>query len=212
LPLIEHIALKGKPMIISTGMSEMDEIRETVNLVKSMRTPLIITHCVSIYPCPYDMVNLGTIPRYMEEFQIPVGLSDHSRGIYTSIGSVALGSCVIEKHFSLDKMRKGPDHPSSIEPYELGELVKGARAVFEAMGDERKIFKEEKQIAAWARESVVSETVIPKGTRITQDMVWVKRPGPGPGAIPAKDFKKVIGKTAAVEIPKDTQLLWEQLQ
>jgi len=212
LPLIEHIAKKKKPIIVSTGMSEFDEVRETVNLVKSIGTPLILTHCVSIYPCPPKRANIGVIPRYAKEFNVPVGLSDHSRSIYTSLGAVALGACLIEKHFTLDKMAKGPDHPSSIEPFELGELVKGSHAIFEAGGSERKIFKEERQIVAWARESVVSEQAIPRGARITSKMVWVKRPGPGDGVVRAKDLTKVIGKVARVAIPKDTQIRWEQLQ
>jgi N-acetylneuraminate synthase len=211
LPLIEHIAKKGKPMFISTGMSEIEEIQETVDLVKSIGTPFIITHCTSAYPCPYDRVNLGLIPVYRERFQIPVGLSDHSRGIYTSLGAVAMGAAVIEKHFTLDKMQKGPDHPSSIEPYELGELVKGARAVFEARGSEKKIYDEEQQIIAWARESVVTEVNIRAGETITEDMVWVKRPSPGPDVVPAKDLKKIIGSQAVRDIPKDSQVKWTDI-
>jgi len=211
LPLIEHIAKKGKPMIVSTGMSKIEEVRETVKLVKSIGTQLILTHCVSIYPCPYERINMGMISRYMDEFSVPVGLSDHSRGIYTSIGAVAVGASVLEKHFTLDKMQKGPDHHSSIEPYELGELVKGAMAVFQAKGHERKIFPEEEQIVAWARESVVSEVLISVGTIITKEMVWVKRPSPGPGVVPAKDLSKVIGKRAKKNIPKDMQIKWEDL-
>jgi len=211
LPLIEHIAKKGKPMIVSTGMSQYEEVKETVDLVKSIGTPLVLTHCVSAYPTPYNRVNLGMIPRYMEDFQVPAGLSDHSRGIYTGIGSAAVGACVIEKHFTFDKMADGPDHASSIEPYELGELVKGARAVFLAMGDTREIFPEEQQIVEWARETVVSECDIPKGAVITEDMVWVKRPSPGPGAIPAKHLKDVIGKKAVNDISKDVQLKWNDI-
>jgi len=198
-------------MIISTGMSEIEEIQDTVDLVKSIGTPLIITHCTSAYPCPYDLINLGMIPEYQQKFQIPIGLSDHSKSIYTSLGAVALGAKVIEKHFTLDKMQKGPDHPSSIEPYELGELVKGSKAIFLAKGNEKRIFPEEKQIIAWARESVVSESDIKSGTTITEDMVWVKRPSPGPGVVPAKDLKKVIGKTALINIPKNNQIKWEDL-
>lgn len=212
LPLIEHIARKGKPIIVSTGMCELEEIRETVNLVKDIGTPLIITHCVSAYPAPYERTNLGLIPYYLKEFEVSVGLSDHSRGIYTSLGAIALGACLIEKHFTLDKMQKGPDHASSLEPYELGELVKGAQAVYKALGQERKIFPEEKQIVAWARESVVSEAAIPKGTKITKDMVWVKRPGPFAGVVPAKDLNKVVGKTAKVDIEKDVQIKWSDLE
>ncbi len=212
LPLLEHIANKGRPMIISTGMSLVEEIRETVDLVTCIGTPFMLTHCVSAYPCPYEIVNLGMIPKYLELFHVPVGLSDHSRGIYTALGAVSLGASLIEKHFTLDKMQKGPDHASSIEPFELGELVKGANAVFYALGDKRQIFEEEKQIVAWARESVVSEIDIKKGAIISEDMVWVKRPSPGPDVVPAKDLIKVIGKKARVDIPKDVQIMWSDLE
>ncbi len=212
LPLQEHIARKGKPMIISAGMCTLDEVRETVDLIKSIGTPFILTHCVSAYPAPYRIVNLGMVPRYMEMFQIPVGLSDHSRGIYTALGAVALGACLLEKHFTLDRMQKGPDHPVSIEPDELAELVKGADAIFQARGAERRIFEEESQIVAWARESVVSEVSIPKGTVITNGMVWVKRPSPGPQGIPAKALPNVIGSVAQKDIPKDVQLQWSDIR
>lgn len=211
LPLLEHIARKGKPMIVSTGMCVEDEIAETLDMIKRVGTPVMLTHCVSAYPTPYDIVNLELIPRYMQRFQVCVGLSDHSRGIYTALGAVALGASLLEKHFTLDRMQKGPDHPVSIEPDELQDLVQGAEAVFRAMGSERKVFAEEKQIVAWARESVVSERQIKQGTVITKDMVWVKRPGPGPGVVPAKDLAKVVGKTAAVDIPQDAQIRWEYL-
>lgn len=212
LPLIEHIGRKGRPIIVSTGMSTIEEIRETVNFIKSIDTPLILTHCVSAYPTPYSRVNLGLIPRYRQEFGVIIGLSDHSRGIYTALGAVALGVCLLEKHFTLDKMQKGPDHASSIEPYELGELVKGAKAIYSALGTERKIFPEEEQIVAWARESVVSEKEIKKGMVIGEDMLWVKRPSPGPGVFPAKDLKEIIGKRAKVDIPKDIQIKREYIE
>lgn len=212
IPLIRHIASKGKPMIVSTGMSLIEEIQETVDVLKSTGVPFLLTHCVSAYPCPYNRVNLGNVPRYRELFQVPVGLSDHSIGIYTSLGAVALGACLVEKHYTLDKLQKGPDHAVSLEPHELGELVKGCRAVFEAGGSKREIFPEEKPIIAWARESVVSITDIKKGERITKDMVWVKRPSPGPGAIPAKDLERVIGKVAQRNIERDRQLLWQEIE
>ena len=211
LPLIEHIGRKGKPMIVSTGMCTIEEVGETVALLRELKTPFALTHCVSAYPTPYDRVNLGMMARYRELFSVPVGLSDHSRGIYTGIGAAALGACVIEKHFTLDRQQPGPDHPVSIEPHELSELVKGVDAVFRARGAERQIFPEEQEIVAWARESVVSEVAIPRGTVITEGMVWVKRPSPGPGVVPAKDLTRVIGKIANTDIPKDSQIRWEQL-
>ena len=210
-PLISHIARKGRPMIISTGMALLDEIRETVDVVKAVGTPFALTHCVSAYPCPYNRVNLHNIPRYRDLFDVPVGLSDHSLGIYTSLGAVALGAGIIEKHYTLDKLQSGPDHAVSLEPYELGELVKGCHAVFDARGAEREIFPEERPIIAWARESVVSIVDIPAGTTITRDMIWVKRPSPVEGAIPAKELDNVIGRVACAAIGKDRQILWEEL-
>ena len=211
IPLQLHIAAKGKPMIVSTGMTELDEVGETVAALKAAGASFALTHCVSAYPCPYERVNLGVIPRYRDMFSVPVGLSDHSVGIYTSLGAVALGACVVEKHFTLDRTAPGPDHKSSIEPFELGELVKGCRAVFLASGNSREIFPEERQIVAWARASVVSVAPIPDGATITADMVSVKRPSPGEGAIPAKHLDEVIGKVARGDIAKDRQILWSQI-
>ena len=125
IPLQQHIARKGRPMIVSTGMALEEETAETVAAIQAIGAPLILTHCVSAYPCPYRRVNLGVIPKYRQRFGVPVGLSDHSIGIYTSLGAVALGACVVEKHYTLDKLQSGPDHPVSLEPYDLGELVKG---------------------------------------------------------------------------------------
>ena len=213
LPLVEHIARKGKPMVISTGMSEFKEVAETVKIVKKIGTPFMLTHCTSAYPCPYNIVNLSLIPEYMKKFEIPVGLSDHSATIYTAMGGVALGACLIEKHYTYNKNAVGIDHASSIESKEMAELVKGCHAVYEAIGTpERKIQGSEKQIVAWAREAVVSECYIPVGAKITQEMVWVKRPSPSRGEIPAKNLKEVIGKTTKNMIPKDTKLRWKDLE
>ncbi len=210
-PLQRHVAAKGKPMIISTGMTELEEVDETVNVLKRTKTPFALTHCVSAYPCPYNRVNLGVISLYRKRYGVPVGLSDHSIGIYTSLGAVALGACIIEKHFSLDRTQVGPDHKSSIEPDELRELAKGCRAVWEARGSRREIFCEEKEIVAWARESVVSVTDIPAGATISAAMVTVKRPSPGEGAIPAKHLEETIGRIAKVRIAPDRQILWDEL-
>ena len=212
LPLIEHIAKKKIPMIVSTGMSTLEEISETVNLIKEIGTPLALTHCTSVYPCPYRLSNLKVIPKLNKLFNVPVGLSDHTNTIYTSFGAIAHGACIIEKHFTLNKNAEGPDHASSIEPKELKHLVEGSNAIFEANGDEKKIFEEEKQILAWARESVVSEKDIKVGDKFSLDNVWVKRPSPKSGCIPAKDLKKIIGKVAKNNIKKDTQIKWEDIQ
>lgn len=210
-PLQSHIASKGKAMIVSTGMTELHEVDETVDVLRKGNAQFALTHCVSAYPCPYDRVNLGVIPMYRERYGVPIGLSDHSIGIYTSLGAVALGACIIEKHFSLDRTQPGPDHKSSLEPYELGELVKGCRAIWEARGDRREIFPEEREIVAWARESVVSLQPIRAGTVIGPEMVTAKRPSPGEGAIPAKDLASIIGRKAVADIAADRQILWREL-
>jgi N-acetylneuraminate synthase len=210
-PLQRHIASKGKAMIVSTGMTELHEVDETVAVLRSTGTPFALTHCVSAYPCPYDRVNLGVIAMYRQRYGVPVGLSDHSVGIYTSLGAIAYGACIVEKHFTLDRTASGPDHKSSIEPYELGELVKGCHAVWEARGASREIFPEEREIVVWARESVVSVKPIQAGVTIAPDMVTVKRPSPGEGAIPAKDLDAVIGRKAARDISPDRQILWSEL-
>ncbi len=211
IPFQAHIAAKQKPMIVSTGMALVDEIGETVQAIHALGAPLILTHCVSAYPCPYNRVNLHNIPRYREKWGVPVGLSDHTVSTYTSIAAVALGACLIEKHFTLDRRQDGPDHASSLEPHELGELVKGCRAVFEASGDERDIFPEEKEIVAWARESVVSIAPIPENSVITEEMVSVKRPSPADGAIAAKHLAEIIGKQAKRAIEINRQLQWDDI-
>ena len=211
-PLQRHIAKKNKPMIVSTGMTELDEVKQTVEVLKkSCNAGFALTHCVSAYPCPYNRVNLNMIPKYMELFDVPVGLSDHTIGIYTSLGAIALGACIIEKHFSLDRTLPGPDHQSSIEPYELRELAIGCKAVWESRGEIREIFPEEREIVAWAREAVVSVDNIPKGTKISQNMVTVKRPSPQKGAVPAKDLESVIGKIALKDISSDKQIFWKEI-
>jgi sialic acid synthase SpsE len=211
LPLIEHVAKKNKPMIVSTGMSNLDEIEATVDLLKSMNASFALTHCTSVYPCPYKLSNLRAIPKMANLFNVPVGLSDHTSTIYTSFGAVAHGACIIEKHFTLDKNAEGPDHASSIEPTELKELVYGVNAIFDANGEEKKIFDEEKQIIAWARESVVSEKDIKKGETLDEKNIWVKRPGPKKNIIPAKDYKLILGKKALKDIKKNSQISWEDI-
>ena len=209
LPLLKHIAKKGKPIILSTGMSTIEEIKESVDLLKKESAQFALLHCVSAYPTEYEDVNLKLIQKYIEMFQVPVGLSDHSKGIFTAFGAVALGASILEKHFTLDKKQKGPDHKVSIEPDELIELVKGVNAIYAALGETKKILEDEQPIIAWARESVVSLIDIKKGTTITEDMIWVKRPGTG---IPAKYLEKIIGMRTKRDISKNSLLSWEELE
>lgn len=208
LPLLEYVAKKGKPMIISTGMSTFKEIKDTTNFVKRFNIDIILMHCTSTYPAKYEDLNLNVIEKLRNELNIPIGLSDHSSGIYTSLAAIVLGACVIEKHFTVDKTLPGPDQKASITPKELKELVKGIRAIEQALGSEKIVTKEESDIQKMARESVVSLVDIPKGTVIKKYMVWVKRPGIG---IPAKYLNEVIGKQAAQNIKFNEVIKWEDL-
>ncbi|MBN1941095.1 MAG: N-acetylneuraminate synthase [Candidatus Diapherotrites archaeon] len=209
IPLLKHIASKGKPMIISTGMSNLEEIRETIEELKKINPKIVILHCTSDYPTKYENVNLKVIETLQREFELPVGLSDHSAGIYTALAAVALGACVIEKHFTLDRSLPGPDQSASINPTELEELVKGVKAVEKALGEEKKVTETEKEVQKMARESVVAVKEIRKGEKIDEDSVWVKRPGIG---IPAKELEKVIGKIAVRDIKKDSLIKWDDLE
>ena len=204
VPFLEHIAKTRKPVILSTGMSELSEIKSAVKLFKKFKIPLAILQTTSIYPANYSDINLGVIEKYYDIFDVPVGLSDHSIGIYTALGAVAKGACIIEKHITLDKKMPGPDQKLSLEPDELTELVKGCKAVKLALGNTKKILQHEKPVLRFARESVVSKSIIAKGEKFTSKNITTKRPATG--SIPAKDYFSILGKKAKRQISIDKQL------
>lgn len=204
LPFLEKIANTRKPVILSTGMSEMDEIKSAVSFFKSKKTPLAILQTTSIYPANYSDINLGVLEKYSRLFKIPVGLSDHSIGIYTALGAVAKGASIIEKHITLDKKMPGPDQKLSLDPKELTELVNGCNAVKQALGSTKKILKNEKPVLQFARESVVTISQIKKNEIFSEKNISTKRPATG--EIPAKNFFNIIGKKAKHQIPNNTQL------
>ncbi len=207
-PLLRYVAKKGRPVILSTGMSTIEEVADSVGIVKALTENVILMQCTSTYPARYEDLNLGVIRIYRERFGIPVGLSDHSPGIYTAIGAVAMGACVLEKHFTLDRRWPGPDQKASIEPPELRELVQGARAVKAAIGNVKLVLPEEVAVQQMARESVVAVVDLQPGTVIAQEMVWVKRPGTG---IPACELERVIGRCVKRPVHANTLLSWEDL-
>ncbi len=204
-PLIKHIAKKGKPIILSTGMNDLSSIRESVNIIKSYNCPLIIMHCTSMYPTPYSKVRLGAITHLQKEFpKIPIGLSDHSLGIATCLGGSALGACVLEKHFTISRSWPGPDTGISIEPDELSDLIRDSRIIWESRGGTKTILTEEKPVIDFAYASVVTISDIKKGEIFTNQNIWVKRPGDGP--LLAKDFDSILGKVAKNDIKNNSQL------
>jgi sialic acid synthase SpsE len=212
LPLQLHIAKKKLPTIISTGMSTLKEIEYTISKVKKINKNIAITQCTSSYPCNPKISNIGVIPKFIKKFKLITGLSDHTSDIYTSIGAVALGARIIEKHFTLNKKSNGPDHASSLEPNELKSLVKGCNEVFFARGDKKIIHNEEKEIISWARESVVTTKNIYKNEILNRNNISVKRPGPNKDEIPAKYFFNVINKKALVDIRLNKKIKWKEIK
>ena len=198
-------------MIISTGMTDMEEVQEAVKAVREEGcSELILLHCVSNYPAdPADM-NLKALHTLKSEFGVPVGLSDHTMGIEVALAAVALGACVIEKHFTLDRASKGPDHASSLIPVELKALVKGIRKVEAALAGDgtKKHAKSEEEIRWVARKSLVAARDIPKGSTLTEHFVTVKRPGTG---LPPTELSELVGRTVLQDIPADTVLTREMV-
>ena len=199
LPLLEHIALKQKPVILSTGMSTLDEVTEAVKLLQKEGTgEIALLHCVSCYPAMAEDTNLRAMETLRHTFNLPVGLSDHTIGIHIPVAAVALGASIIEKHFTLDKNLPGPDHKASLEPEELKEMVNAIRDVESALGNglKRPAAGEEATKKA-ARRSLVAGVNIPAGTIITAEMLEIKRPGTG---LAPNLINTVIGKKAKKSI------------
>jgi sialic acid synthase SpsE len=210
IPLLQHVARKGRPIILSTGANGLASVRASVEAILALDCPLVLLHCTSAYPTPYELVRLGAIDQLRGEFGLPVGLSDHSMGIYTSLGAVALGACVLEKHFTISRDWPGPDVPISIEPQELRELVVGARAVYDALGGSKTLLDVEQAVIDFAYASVVTIAPVAKGEVLSRDNTWVKRPGTGP--IRAKDLDSVLGRVVRRALPAGSQLTLDDLQ
>jgi len=210
IPSLIKIANLGLPMIVSTGMSTYDEIDETYNALIDIVNDLSLLYCVSEYPPIYNDMNLLNIQTMQLRYtKARIGHSDHTPDLYTAFAAVALGAKIIEKHVILDKKMPGPDQSVSIDFNDLQALVDGVRKIELALGSEKKVHDEEKQIRKWAFRSVVSIKDIKENEIITKDMVWTKRPGTG---IPSKEIDKVIGKKAIKAINKNSLISWEQLE
>lgn len=209
-PLIEHIASFGKPVILSTGMNDLISIQKAVAILKKYNTPMALLHCTSIYPTPYEKVRLGALHDIETAFPgVVVGLSDHSLSNYPCLGAVALGACILERHFTADKSWPGPDINISMDPGALQDLIQGSQAIFLARGGGKGILSEEQPTIDFAYACVVSIKSIKQGEAFTKDNLWVKRPGTG--EIKAVDYDKILGKKARVDIGENEQIRWEYI-
>lgn len=210
IPLISYIAKLALPIILSTGMASLGEIEEALNTMHSCNNEkVILLHCVSSYPAPIEEVNLRVINTLSQIFQVPVGFSDHTHSLSVPIVAVALGARVIEKHLTLDKKMPGPDHKASADPEEFGRIVEGIREVELALGSfTKKPTQSEEKIKKAMRRSIVARKKIRAGTKLTEEMLSIKRPGTG---IPPNFLEGLLGKTAKRDIPEDEVIKWDMI-
>jgi N,N'-diacetyllegionaminate synthase len=210
LPFLEYIARKGKPIILSTGMSTLGEVEEAIEVLRRAGSDqLTLLHCVTEYPAPYEEVNLRAMQTLKTAFRLPVGYSDHTPGIVVAIAAAALGAEVIEKHFTLDRLLPGPDHAASLEPEELREMVSAIRHIEVALGDGIKVpTKSEMPNISVARKSIVSTRALTAGHSLVLSDLTIKRPGNG---IAPKLLPALIGRTLSKSVDKDEAIQWESL-
>ncbi|MCM8535451.1 MAG: N-acetylneuraminate synthase [Lentisphaeraceae bacterium] len=202
-PFVLKAAAETKlPLIISTGMCDLEEVREALDFLKKNQSgPVTVLHCTTQYPAEVKNVNLKAMKTLSDEFGLPVGYSDHTAGIEVSLAAVAHGAEVIEKHFTIDRSLPGPDQEASMLPEELRALVDGIRKIELCLGHGEKVpYPVELEVAKVARKSLVLNQDLTKGSKISMENLTAKRPGTG---IRAFDFEKVIGKELTRDLPKN---------
>jgi N-acetylneuraminate synthase len=207
LPLIDHVARFGKPVIVSTGMNDLRSVAETVAVLRDHGVPFALLHCTSLYPTPRHQVRLGALAELREAFPDAVlGLSDHTLTNHVALAAVALGASILERHFTSDRSWEGPDIAISMTPPELADLIDGSRWVHEALGGSKTVLREEQPTIDFAYASVVTVRDVEAGETFSRDNVWVKRPGTG--EIPARELDRVLGARATRGLTADSQLRW----
>ncbi len=210
LPLIRYVAQTRKPMIISTGMANLEEIGEAVETARNAGCEdLVLLHCISGYPAPIDQSNLLTIPDLGKKFDIIPGLSDHTMGTAVSVAGVALGACVIEKHVTMSRDDKGPDSEFSLEPHELGKLCCDAHIAWSALGTAGYERKPAEEANLRFRRSIYAVADMKAGEPFTEKNIRRIRPGFG---LPPKHFDEIMGKFAKVDIERGTPLSWDLVE
>lgn len=204
-PLIEYICKFKKPIIMSTGMSNLNDLKKTVNFINKKKIPLALMHCTNVYPTPLEKSRLNSITIMQKTFKNNIiGYSDHTVGLYASYAALALGAKIIEKHYVDTYDRKGPDVSCSMDRNQLKELINASKLIPLSIPGEKKPISEEKVTMNFAFASVVSKEFIKKGGLLSKKNICLKRPGNGDFL--AKDFKNVIGKIATTNIKKNTQI------
>ncbi len=207
-PLLEHIASFKKPVILSTGMNSIESVAKAVKVFEKHKVPLALLHTTNLYPTPPQLVRYGAMLELHRAFPDKVfGLSDHTLNNNACFGAVALGASILERHFTDHKDRTGPDIVCSMDKAECANLITGTKEIWQMRGGKKQAAKEEQVTMEFAFATVCAIAPIKKGDVFTKENIWVKRPGTG--EIKAEDYKKLLGKTAAQNIPIDTQLKQE---
>lgn len=203
--MLKKVAEKNKPIILSTGMANLEEIKEAIEIIyKANNKNLILLHCTSQYPTNFKDVNLKAMITLKNKFNTLVGYSDHTIGDLVPQLAVSLGACIIEKHFTFNKNAEGPDHKCSLDPIELKEMVEKIRTVEFILGkDIKEPTAEELKISRLVRKTVVAKENIPKGIKITENMLTVKR---SKGTLQPREIKDIIGKISIKNVEKDQPL------
>lgn len=210
LPLISHVASFGKPMIISTGMNNLQSVKRTEEILKEYGVQYAFLHTTNLYPTPPELVRLGALTSMMEEFpNVEIGLSDHTTSNLACFSAVALGANILERHFTDSMSREGPDIVNSMDPKALRELIIGAKQIALMRGGKKEAAKEEQVTIDFAFATVVAIKNIRRGEKLSKENVWVKRPGTG--EIAAAEFETVLGRTARRDIDFDRQISWADL-
>ena len=210
-PLLEHISNFGKPIILSTGMNGIDSIKKAVDIFSKKNIQFALMHTTNLYPTPNKLIRLGAINDLQNEFpETAIGLSDHSITNHACFGAVALGASILERHFTDDMNRKGPDIICSMDPIATKELLEGSKIIFEQRGGKKEAIEEEQITMDFAFSTVVTIKNIKKGDIFDEKNIWVKRPGTG--EIKAKSFKGILGKKSLVDLMPDTHLNWSDVE
>lgn len=204
-PLVKHIARMAKPVIISTGMNSIESVRPSVEILRNAKIPFALLHCTNVYPTPPELVRLGGIGQLKQAFpDAVVGLSDHTTSNYPCLGAIALGASILERHFTDRMDRVGPDIVCSMDPTRLSELIEGSKIIFAARGGEKEPITAEVGTIKFAFASVVAIQNIAPGQKLSEDNIWVKRPGDGDFA--AKEYESLLGKMAKRSIQEGCQI------
>lgn len=208
LPLIRHIASKGKPVIMSTGMQTIDSIRASVQILEDAGIEYALLECTNLYPSPPEIVSLQGVTDLRVAFpNAIIGFSDHSIGPEMALASVALGACILERHYTDTRYRKGPDIACSMDPSELRHLIDRSREIHTALRNPKARSGPEEDVYRFARSSVVADRDLPAGHVISEADIWARRPGSG--EIAGYDFDKVLGKTLNRALRRNEQMRWE---